>query len=802
MVLIIFPLKVPDVGADSIYFQKDNFEAYFRSKQAGNLDWDPITRLSITPTNTTDTQIASNQNYDPDYIMAVFKDELTGDYDIYFRKSFDGGISWTERAMGIDTDYDVSPIRDGISMAIDTKGNAHLAWHRGLFGSGDTTGLYYSRYNGSEWINPITIAEMPGPTNVWIGLPTIIVGTNDTLHLSYGLDQPGNDNGAMMYTRSLDGGLSWSAPVDINDFSWMDVGHKAGLCADSKGNVFIAFGPDWHSPEYLGETYFRRSQDNGATWGNQTTITKGEFSEGHVSLLCNDSGGLYLVYKGTRQGAAQDSGMKEILYKYSLDYGNSWIPDEGGIYIETTADRYCNVYSALGEADIIHIVFDNITTSGVHEGYYIRINRFGDIIEPKTIITPDDSLHSYVRSLSAYGDRVFVGFDNWVISPRPLNLYIKTDGVNILLNWTQTGTTGLAYYLIYRATSQTGFDFSSFWVNTSYHDDNGTIPLRTTWNDTNAASENAPQEYYYTIRTVYENGDIGPTSRTVGKWTATFSPGVSTSALPLEPLQSIWTDNFTENTKADYIKYMDPVTHRWQQHSLGDGNNNNTKMTLGEGYEIKFSNNANYTFCGLPAAMIFYNDDSGFLGFDPESNARNLTAVVEVNGDVNLTWDEPACMDIGDIYNVYYSNKRDGFFGIPGYDYFSLGTVAFKNHNISHKKAQADDPGARLYYMVVPYNSSGIQGSSTYSIGIWTEEYSCGYDTIGIPLKLENNYTADWYCDNIPDCVGINYFNSSKQRWYWHSTIMPEGAFDTVLEMTKGYQISTSDITRFIFIGI
>jgi hypothetical protein len=104
--------------------------------------------------------------------------------------------------------------------------------------------------------------------------------------------------------------------------------------------------------------------------------------------------------------------------------------------------------------------------------------------------------------------------------------------------------------------------------------------------------------------------------------------------------------------------------------------------------------------------------------------------------------------------------------------------------------------------MVVPFNASGVRGASTYSIGVWTEEYLSQYDTFGIPLKLGNYQTADWYCDNIPDTVGINYYIYSEQRWGWHSTRMPAGAFDPVLEMTKGYQISTSGPTKFTFIGV
>ncbi|MEE9152247.1 MAG: hypothetical protein V3U20_10520 [Thermoplasmata archaeon] len=79
---------------------------------------------------------------------------------------------------------------------------------------------------------------------------------------------------------------------------------------------------------------------------------------------------------------------------------------------------------------------------------------------------------------------------------------------------------------------------------------------------------------------------------------------------------------------------------------------------------------------------------------------------------------------------------------------------------------------------------------------------SCQYDTFGLPLKISSNQTTDWYCDNVPGTVGINYFNISVQRWRWHSTRMPEGAFDPEAVMVEGYQISTAAPTKYSFVGI
>ncbi|UCE39250.1 MAG: PKD domain-containing protein [Thermoplasmata archaeon] len=397
--------------------------------------------------------------------------------------------------------------------------------------------------------------------------------------------------------------------------------------------------------------------------------------------------------------------------------------------------------------------------------------------------------------------------------PPPPILYINVsfDGNDVILYWDPPSTLGLDHYLIYRSSSQTGFDFNTVWVNTSSDNESGEmspIPLRTIWNDTKAAfpddnNSNYEQQYYYIIRAVNVVGRVSRTSRTVGKWTKSFPKGVSTFSLPLEPLETMntTTDYYLRDMNARYIKYMDPVKHIWMKY--GDGGNNSTQITVGEGYEVKFDSITNYTFTGLPGAMISFDDNSGFAGFDPMFDGKSLEATVEANGDVNLTWQEPLCMAPGDYYEIYHSNTRDGFFGDFNFNYYRVDPpVGFGNNTATHVGAGANNPGKRLYYMVVPFNALGIKGASTYSIGIWAEEYSDGYDTMGIPLKMDNNHMADWYCINIPECEGINYFNISKQRWYWHSTVMPEGAFDTVLEMTEGYQISTSDTTKFTFIGM
>ncbi|UCF08365.1 MAG: hypothetical protein JSW28_01355, partial [Thermoplasmata archaeon] len=390
----------------------------------------------------------------------------------------------------------------------------------------------------------------------------------------------------------------------------------------------------------------------------------------------------------------------------------------------------------------------------------------------------------------------------------PPTLYIKALGDDIILNWTQPCTSGLSHYILYRATSQIDFDFNTEWVNTSSdHEsgDPGPIPLRTVWNDTNAAfpgnKTNYKEQYYYVIRTVNALGEVSSTSRTVGKWTKTFPQGVSSFSLPLEPLEDMTMNNCLTDMNAAYIKWMDPENHTWLKY--GEGGSNDTQMKVGEGHEVKFASQTNYTFTGMPGAMISFDDGIPFSGFESDSEAKNLTVTVEADGNVTLTWQEPASMGPGDRYEVYYSNTRDGFFSPPGIHYdLACPPINYGTNTTNIAGLGANAPGARLYFMVVPFNSLGIKGAGTYSIGIWTEEYLAEYDTFGIPLKLSSDQTVDWYCNNIPETVGMNYYIYTEKRWGWHSTRMPAGVYDPLLVITEGYQISTSNVTKFTFIGI
>jgi hypothetical protein len=373
-------------------------------------------------------------------------------------------------------------------------------------------------------------------------------------------------------------------------------------------------------------------------------------------------------------------------------------------------------------------------------------------------------------------------------------------GDNILLSWEAPPSPNIAYYLIYRSDHQRGFDFQSPWIRTDVHDDNGIIPTRTTLNDTFCAKvgdSNYNQQMYYVIKAVNEGGIESITSETVGKWTREFVSGRSTFSLPLRPAQTHDVHWYVQDMNADYIKWMND-NHIWSRTYQDQISGKEPNVIVGEGYEVKFSNPTQYTFCGYPGSMIIYDGD--LFGFDT-TEASSLSASVDNQKTVTLSWVQPQNIDIDNRLLVLRANSRAGFWGVPSMDYQEIGDLPPGTTSIQ-------DPGiaqinTRYYYLVVPVNTTSDEwGSSSYSIGIWTKGYDRGYDTISVPLKLDMDRNADWYCDAILHSWGINYFEVSESRWIWHKKAMPQGVYDTEIIMARGYQISTQVATSYSFVGI
>jgi hypothetical protein len=393
-------------------------------------------------------------------------------------------------------------------------------------------------------------------------------------------------------------------------------------------------------------------------------------------------------------------------------------------------------------------------------------------------VLPDSSI-TYMTSNGILMNKEFPLVMITVLTPRlqPMitDVTVTPGGVNIEF----TNVLNAEYYEIYGGPTQTSVDLITLL---------GTVNApSTSWVDINRPTQD-PDEFYYVVRAV-DTGTVpetrSATSNTGGYFRVQLNPGTNAISTPLKPFGSPTLDAMMTAIGATSLSILD-ANDDWQTYSSGPPGD----VQLGEGYVVEMPAGpaVSYWFTGEPSSMVLYQE--GF-GFD-DVTRDDLSATVNPSGDVTLTWTAIANAE----YYVYWSDARDGFFR-SSYTILNSGnrvTVATFVHT------GAVGGVGENYYMIIPYDTiGGTNGSSSYSIGVWTAEYN-GNHLFGLPLKpIWGDESADWYVDQIPNCLGIVFLDNGE--WKAHFKEFPEGVYDTILETGIGYELTVNDTSLYSFIG-
>jgi hypothetical protein len=119
----------PEVGVDSwdwlhVVWQgsaSGNTEALYRKSTNGGTTWTASRRLSWTSGVSFTPMIAVDSS---DNLHVVWSDDTPGNFEIYYKKSTDGGENWTaNERLTWTSDYSWNP-----AVAVDALGDVHVVW--------------------------------------------------------------------------------------------------------------------------------------------------------------------------------------------------------------------------------------------------------------------------------------------------------------------------------------------------------------------------------------------------------------------------------------------------------------------------------------------------------------------------------------------------------------------------------------------------------------------------------------------------------------------------------------------------
>jgi Neuraminidase (sialidase) len=211
---------------------------------------------------------------------------LGTDGDILFSISTDQGVSWSPPApLASNASTDSGSDREP-KLVTDGAGTWLATWEsdedlQGL--SSVDQDIFFSRStdNGATWSAPAAVNTnaasddqfdlSPEVTTDWNGNWIVAWESTNSLGGTIGIDFD------ILFARSTDDGLSWSAPAPLNTNAATDLGYdsRVTLTADRRGNLIATWQSDNTpdgTPGMDADILFALSTDNGESWSAPAAI--------------------------------------------------------------------------------------------------------------------------------------------------------------------------------------------------------------------------------------------------------------------------------------------------------------------------------------------------------------------------------------------------------------------------------------------------------------------------------------------------------------------------------------------------
>jgi len=292
--------------------------------------WEPDRKLS-----TTDSAATLNENMArcvvtcADTVHVIWCDTRNNGSAIYYKRSSDQGTTW-----GPDTRLSGTPGFAGFPTLAVSGTNVHLVFRD------QRTGRYCSYYKrstdgGWNWGQDVFISDST-LFNWW----PAIAAVGPRVYVALNMDTV---NSEVYFRRSTDNGETWDTIQRISNAP----GRSEDPCiAASDSNVHIVWNEFRHGGGGHSEVYYRRSSDQGVTWGPETRLTH-DTAMSYSPTVYPRGSNVDVAWEDNRDGNF------EIYHKRSTDYGLTWGPDQ-----RLTTDSAVSVYpSVVADGANTHIVW-------------------------------------------------------------------------------------------------------------------------------------------------------------------------------------------------------------------------------------------------------------------------------------------------------------------------------------------------------------------------------------------------------------------------------------------------------------
>ena len=297
------PAAVVDPGNNVYIFWCDdmtgNYEIYFKNSTDQGTSWSQIKRLTWTAGKSLNPAVFSQP---PNILHLVWCEVMENRSEIYYKRSLDGGLSWssTQRLTWTNS-YSELP-----SLSVDSFGRVHAAWQDNVSGNGE---IYYktSPNSGISWNASQRITWNPGDS----GSLSLSIDSTDNIYISWDDMSPGNHE--IFFKKSTDNGSTWTGADRI---TWNQANSFNPILVSGSGsNLYLVWMED-SSGDW--EIIFKSSSDSGSSWMPPKRLT---YNQGYsIKPIIRSTGGtnIYVLWYDSTPGKWS------IFYKNSNNSGSAW----------------------------------------------------------------------------------------------------------------------------------------------------------------------------------------------------------------------------------------------------------------------------------------------------------------------------------------------------------------------------------------------------------------------------------------------------------------------------------------------
>ena len=283
------------------------FVAFLLYPGALSAQWTAEQKIS-----TLDTSAGLNENMGQclavsgDSIHVVWTNTASGARGVYYKHSFDGGLTWT----GETKLTGPTSVADLPSIAASGS-TVHIMW-RDTIGAVNVNYYIRSLDGGKTWGPKVFFGN-------WYWWPSITCVGN-MVFVALNSSAPGNTE--VWFQRSTDNGTTWDSVIRISNAPGRS---EDPSISASDGHVYLVWNDNRDSTNTVPKqaqmkAYARVSSDNGVTWGPET-LWNNPPSKSYFPFVHASGSNVDFVWGDLRT-------YYQVFYKHSSDYGMTWSSEQ------------------------------------------------------------------------------------------------------------------------------------------------------------------------------------------------------------------------------------------------------------------------------------------------------------------------------------------------------------------------------------------------------------------------------------------------------------------------------------------